>query len=103
MNNTNPNPQQEKRPLQVAEELYAECMIISVEAPNEEEKQTKMRRTMAAATAYLDYQVDYWLQVRAEWQNLKNMGKHENDWFHACICLLLYWDWLIRCFVQWLS
>jgi hypothetical protein len=54
-------------------------MIISVEAPNEEEKQTKMRRTMAAATAYLDYQVDYWLQVRAEWQNLKNMGKHEND------------------------
>jgi hypothetical protein len=78
MNNTEnkiPTPQE------TAESIFAECAILASKAEDGGDTQRfeKLEDAKEAATKYLDYQVEYWLQTRAEWQNIlrltdKNKG-----------------------------
>jgi hypothetical protein len=79
MNNTEnkkiPTPQE------MAESIFAECAILASksEEGGDTQRFDKLDDAKEAATQYLDYQVEYWLQTRAEWQNIlrltdKNKG-----------------------------
>ena len=74
MENENTQP----TPLETAEAIFADCAIIASKVENPQDRKAKMDAAKTAATGYLDYQVDYWLQVRAEWQNIVNLSEKKS-------------------------
>lgn len=68
----------QQTPLEAAEAIFADCAIIASKVENPAERVAKLNAAKEAATRYLDYQVDYWLQVRAEWQNIVNLSEKKS-------------------------
>lgn len=71
------NENQQLSPLEVAEAIFADCAIIASKVENPADRQQKMDAALQAATTYLDYQIDYWLQARAEWKNILHLSKQK--------------------------
>jgi hypothetical protein len=74
-NQTETQEQSSLTPLQVAENLYADCILISVKAQNQEERNNKLAEAQENVVKYLDFHVEYWLQARAEFENIIKLAK----------------------------
>jgi hypothetical protein len=58
-----------------AESIFAEIVKMANECETPEDKLAKMESGKKAAIRILDAHVDYWLQVRAEFENLVKITK----------------------------
>lgn len=65
-------------PQERAEAIFAECAIVASKA-EESERMQKLNQTKEAASQFLDYQVEYWNQVRAEWQNIIRLTEQKKS------------------------
>ena len=57
-------------PLQQAEAYFTECVIIASETPNDLDRDLKFEQAKMTAIKLLNYNIDYWLQVRAEFEQI---------------------------------
>lgn len=64
-------------PLEAAEGIFTECAIMASKQETPELKKEKLEAAQKAAIEYLDYQVDYWLQIRAEFQNILRLSSQK--------------------------
>jgi hypothetical protein len=65
----------QKTPKEIAESVYAECILVSMKIDDTEQRSEKLQAAIESAKAYLDYHVDFWLQTRAEFQSILNITK----------------------------
>ena len=69
---------QQLSPLETAEGIFAECAIIASKEEDQQARKDKLKAAHETASRYLDFQVDYWLQVRAEWQNILRLSEQKS-------------------------
>ena len=79
-NNNTTQQQQQLSPLQFAESIFAECIVIAGRAENPQERMEKLNGSKEAARKYIEYNVDFWLQTRAEFENILRISE-KNSWF----------------------
>jgi hypothetical protein len=60
----------EQTPLEQAEAYFTECVIIANETENIEERKLKFEQAKVTTVGFLNFQIDYWLQVRAEFEQI---------------------------------
>ena len=69
-NTTQQQQQQQLTPLQFAESIFSECIVIAGKYDNPQERMEKLNSSKEAARKYIEYNVDFWLQTRAELENI---------------------------------
>jgi ribosomal protein L30E len=57
-------------PLQQAEAYFTECVIIASETPSDLDRELKFEQAKMTAIKLLNYNIDYWLQTRAEFEQI---------------------------------
>jgi hypothetical protein len=57
-------------PLQQAEAYFTECVIIASETESDLDRKNKFENAKMTTIKLLNYNIDYWLQVRAEFEQI---------------------------------
>ena len=65
-------------PLQQAEAYFTECVIIASETPNDLDRDLKFEQAKMTAIKLLKYNIDYWLQTRAEFEQIVTIANKKN-------------------------
>jgi hypothetical protein len=60
----------QQTPLEQAEAYFTECVIIANETDNIEERKLKFEQAKMTTIGFLNFQIDYFLQVRAEFEQI---------------------------------
>jgi hypothetical protein len=60
----------ETSPLEQAEAYFTECVIIANETEDITERKRKFEQAKVTTVGFLNFQIDYWLQVRAEFEQI---------------------------------
>jgi hypothetical protein len=60
----------DQTPLQQAEAYFTECVIIASECPLEADRLLKFEQAKMTAIKLLNYNIDYWVQTRAEFEQI---------------------------------
>lgn len=60
----------EQTPLEQAEAYFTECVIIANETEDIQDRKRKFEKAKQTTVGFLNFQIDYWLQVRAEFQQI---------------------------------
>ena len=74
-NTTQQQPQQQLTPLQFAESIFAECIVIAGRTENPQDRMEKLNSSKEAARKYIEFNVDFWLQTRAEFENILRISE----------------------------
>lgn len=56
--------------LEMAEKLFADCVLISVKEQDEQKRKEKFVKAKIVALNALNAQIDYYMKARAEFQNI---------------------------------
>jgi len=60
----------DQTPLQQAEAYFTECVIIASECEIEADRLLKFEQAKMTTIKLLNYNIDYWLQARAEFEQI---------------------------------
>lgn len=67
----------EQSPVMQAEAYFTECVIIASEIKTEVERKEKFEQCKVAAMSLLNFQIDYWIQTRAEFEQIIDITNHK--------------------------
>jgi hypothetical protein len=65
-----PENNTDQTPLQQAEAYFTECVIIASECTLEADRLLKFEQAKMTTIKLLNYNIDYWLQARAEFEQI---------------------------------
>lgn len=77
MNNTTTNANT-STPLEMAEKLFADCVLISVKEQDEEKRKEKFVKAKLVALKALNTQIEYYMRARAEFENICKTSDRKN-------------------------
>jgi hypothetical protein len=60
----------DQTPLEQAEAYFTECVIIANETEDIQDRKRKFEKAKQTTVGFLNFQIDYWLQVRAEFEQI---------------------------------
>jgi hypothetical protein len=69
----------EQTPLEQAEAYFTECVIIANETEDIAERKHKFEKAKVTTVCFLNFQIDYWLQVRAEFEQIISITDKPNQ------------------------
>lgn len=72
----------ETSPLEQAEAYFTECVLMANETEDIAERARKFEKAKQTTVGFLNFQIDYWLQVRAEFEqiiSIADKSKQNNE------------------------
>jgi hypothetical protein len=66
-------------PMEVAQNLFAQSVLASIKEVGEDAQNKKYEQVAKAMEAFIDNEINFWIQVKAEWNALMSMEQKIDD------------------------